>query len=146
MVLLQAFFEVLVLVLSNREKNTSSREAMVLTQQKSKLYQQWLLQTQEDYKKLYTAKSFEEFGEICENNSLTLHRAINEAGIDYFNNRTREIIDFIQKQRKQQNLPAYLTIDAGANVCVFFEKKNYQKVLQTLLLSGLVVADEVVWL
>ena len=138
--------EVLVLVLSNREKKTSSREAMVLTQQKSVLYQQWLLQTQEDYKKFYTAKFFEEFGEVCESNSLFLHRAINEVGIDYFNNRTREMIDFIQKQRTQRNLPVYLTIDAGANVCVFFEKKNYQKVLQTLLLSGLVVADEVVWL
>ena len=76
--------EALVLVLSNEKKKTSSREAMILTQQKSRLYQKWLLQTKEDYKRFYTAKTFEEFGEVCENNSLFLHKSINEIGIDYF--------------------------------------------------------------
>ena len=133
---------VVVCLLSGDEKKTSSREGMVLTHNKSKCYQNWLLQTQEDYKKFFTTQDFKTFGLMCENNALSLHKAIRETGIDYFNQRTYAVIDFIQQQRNKSNLGVFLTIDAGANVCLFFQKQDYQKVMDLLQNSGVVKVGE----
>jgi len=71
-----------------------------------------------------------------------MHKCINEIGINYFNNRTLKTIDFIKKIRKQ-NLEVYFTIDAGANVCLIFDKKNKQKIIKKLIDNKIVKQKEI---
>lgn len=134
----------IVLLLADEKKTISSRDGMLLTQQKSKLYQNWIIQTKEDYKNFFEAQDFYTLGLVCENNSLNLHTAIKDTGIDYFNERTYNVVEFTQKQRVQNGLPVFLTIDAGANVCLLFQKQNYQRILATFKSSNLVGENEIV--
>lgn len=133
---------VLILKLSSSKKHTSSTKAMHMTMKKSKKYKQWLKQTKKDIINIFNVKIFAEFGEIIENNSLMMHDAIREIGINYFNNRTKKVIQFVKKYRKN-GLQIYLTIDAGANVIVLFQKHDKRKIIDLLLNNKIVKKDEI---
>ena len=129
--------EMLILVLSNKKKKTSSRDAMIMTQKKSKIYQQWLKQTTKDFENFNKISNFREFGKMVENNSMLMHKSINEIGIIFFNNKTYKVIDFVKSER-EKNIQIYFTIDAGANVVLLFEKQNKEKILNSLLKTKIV--------
>ena len=110
--------------ITDKKKDISSTDAMRMTIERSKKYSTWLKQTENDMLNIFNVKSFQEFGLIVENNSLLMHQAIRDAGMDYFLPKTYECIDFIKKLRKQEKLNVFCTIDAGANVKLVCEKQE----------------------
>ena len=114
--------------ITDNKKDISSTDAMRMTIERSKKYSTWLKQTEDDILKVFNVKSFQDFGLIVENNSLLMHQAIRDAGIDYFLLKTYECIDFIKKLREQENLNIFCTIDAGANVKIICKKQELGKI------------------
>ena len=114
--------------ITDKKKDISSTDAMRMTIERSKKYSTWLKQTENDMLNIFNVKSFQEFGLIVENNSLLMHQAIRDAGIDYFLPKTYEGIDFIKKIREQENLNVFCTIDAGANVKIICKKQELEKI------------------
>ncbi len=134
--------EVIVLILSSSKKIISSTEAMSVTIEKSKRYRYWLKQTKKDIVDIFNVKTFAEFGDIVENNSLTMHESIRETGINYFNDRTTKAIRFVKKCRKN-GLQVYTTIDAGANVVLLCQKWDKKEIVDLLLSNNIVSKDEI---
>lgn len=114
--------------ITDNKKDISSTDAMRITIERSKKYSTWLKQTENDMLNIFNVKSFQEFGLIVENNSLLMHQAIRDAGIDYFLPKTHKCIDFIKKLREQENLNVFCTIDAGANVKALCFKQELQNI------------------
>lgn len=137
----------ILLVLSNQSKPTSSTEAMKQTMQlkngkiTNQKYLSWLRQTENDMQQIENVETFAEFGEIVERNSLMMHESIMAVGIDYFSNRTHKVLEFIQTHRPQ--LKAYATIDAGANVAILAQKNDIDNLKQSLLSANLVNESEI---
>ena len=138
---------ILLLVLSNQSKPVSSTAAMKLTMQlkngeiTNQKYLSWLRQTENDIQQIENVKTFAEFGEIVERNSLMMHESIRAIGIDYFSSRTHKVLEFIQTHRPQ--LKAYATIDAGANVALLTQKNDIDNLKQSLLSANLVDESEI---
>lgn len=119
---------IMIFLLDKEKKQYSSREAMKKTKNawlknKNNCYNKWLLQSKKDILNIQKAKTWQIFGSIIENNSLLMHKAIREIGIDYFNKKTKKILDFVGNCRKI-GLFIYATIDAGANVAVIYQKQD----------------------
>lgn len=117
---------------SAKAKRVSSREGMERTVATSPLYKQWPHQVKEDMEKMLTAikeKDFELLGSTAESNALAMHACIQASvpPINYFEPETVAIINKVQELRKN-GLPLYLTIDAGPNVKLLFQKKDEEKV------------------
>ena len=128
--------ELLIFILDKNSKKISSREAMRITKQtwqdgKNYDYELWLKQTKHDFYAIQTVNNWQEFGKIVEQNSLLMHKAITTAGIDYFNEKTKIMLKFV-KNCRADNLFVYLTIDAGANVVLIYQKKDETKLLQAI--------------
>lgn len=62
-------------------------------------------------------KDFERLGQLSEQNCLAMHKVIRESQppIDYFLPGTHQAIELV-RQLRQDNIPAFFTIDAGPNV------------------------------
>ena len=111
-----------VAVVSTNRKKISSSEAMKITTYSNTInsnnlkYKEWLRQTEIDAKKILQIECFEEFGELVENNALMMHTAIQEGGINYFEPKTYEILEFVKACRRDKKMDVYATIDAGPNV------------------------------
>ena len=120
------------ITVSTKAKRVSSREGMERTVATSPLYKQWPQQVKEDMEKVLTAikeKDFELLGATAESNALAMHKCIQASvpPINYFEPETIEIIKKVQELRKN-GLPLYLTIDAGPNVKLLYQKKDEEKV------------------
>ena len=111
-----------VAVVSTNRKKISSTEAMKITTYSNTInsnnlkYEEWLRQTEIDAKKILQVELFEEFGALVENNAIMMHEAIQEGGINYFEPKTYEILEFVRACRKDKKMDVYATIDAGPNV------------------------------
>ena len=111
-----------VAVVSTNRKKISSTEAMKITTYSNTInsnnlkYKEWLRQTEIDAKKILQIECFEKFGGLVENNAIMMHKAIQEGGINYFEPKTYEILEFIRGCRRGKKIDVYATIDAGPNV------------------------------
>lgn len=118
------------------QKKVYSREGMKRTVETSPFYQGWLYTVDED---LETAKNaiknrdFESLGEVVERNALKMHATMLGANppIIYWESGTLDVMHRILDLR-QEGIPAYFTIDAGANVKVLCELENEDKVKHAL--------------
>lgn len=128
--------KILILILDDKKKKKSSREAMMLTKKawiknSNNFYGKWLSQTKHDFLSIQQASNWQDFGNIIENNSLAMHRAINEVGIDFFNTNTKKVLNFISNCRKKK-LFIYSTIDAGANIALIYRQSDAFKTKQAI--------------
>ena len=111
-----------VAVVSTNRKKISSSEAMKITTYSNTInsnnlkYEEWLRQTEIDAKRILQIEFFDEFCELVENNAIMMHEAIQEGGINYFEPKTYEILEFVRGCRKDKKMDVYATIDAGPNV------------------------------
>ena len=136
---------IIVCVVDEDKKNISSRDAMMMTKKsllngKNKDYQNWLIQTKKDFIAIQNVENWEEFGEIVERNSLLMHKAIQSAEINYFNKNTNAVIEFARSCRNC-NKNVYLTIDAGANVKLLYQRQDEvwlkKQIIEFLLKYGI---------
>jgi diphosphomevalonate decarboxylase len=73
----------------------------------------------------------EGFGEIVESEALTLHALMmtSQPNFILMKPNTLAILEHIRQFRKETKIPAYFTLDAGANVHYLFPEKDKQKVM-----------------
>lgn len=121
-----------VVKITEEQKSISSTDAMNMIDKNSNIYKRWVKETNNDLKRIFLVKSFQEFGEIVEKNAMRMHNLINKCGVNYFLPETMCFIDFIKNIRKTNQIDVYITIDAGANVKIICEKKNCEKIKQLI--------------
>jgi len=121
------------LIVSHTEKPISSRQAMHITTQTSRLYQGWPKRVAEDLVKIKQAlvdKNFTLLGQTAEDNALAMHATMldSQPKIEYSTAQTYALRQQIQDWRTQ-GIPIYYTQDAGPNVKVLFlaEHENLLK-------------------
>ncbi|MBR1428957.1 MAG: diphosphomevalonate decarboxylase [Rickettsiales bacterium] len=130
-----------VAVVSTNRKKISSSEAMKNTTYSNTInsnnlkYEEWLRQTEVDAKKILQIERFDEFGELAENNAIMMHAAIQAGGINYFEPKTYEILEFVSGCRKDKKMDVYATIDAGPNVKLIVRERD-KNILQMEFLKA----------
>lgn len=107
-------------VVDRNKKAISSREGMKRTVETSPFYSGWLNSIDQDIKTAKEAileKDIYKLGEVMESNALKMHGTMMGAfpPVIYWNGGTMSIMNLIQELRGE-GIPAYFTIDAGANV------------------------------
>ncbi|NRA73611.1 MAG: diphosphomevalonate decarboxylase [Rickettsiales bacterium] len=122
-----------ILIVSKQEKHISSRDAMKITKETSPLFKTWSNKAMQDIHLLISAikrKNFVQFGEILEANSNSMHKmmATSSPSLIYKNSSTEKLISKIKSCRTKMEIPVFYTQDAGPNLVIFFEKKNFLKV------------------
>ncbi len=110
------------LVLYDQKKPISSREGMKRCAETSTTFDDWVRQSEEDYKAMLTYLSNNDFakvGELTEKNALAMHATTKTAtpAFSYLTEKSYEAMDFI-KQLRSQGERCYFTMDAGPNVKV----------------------------
>ncbi len=112
----------LILVTSRKKKSIGSTEAMKISADTSPYFGKWVESSVLDLENMRNAirsKDFEKLGNLAEHSALKMHAVMMSAtpSVLYWNQKTIELIHFIQKIRKM-GIPAYFTIDAGPQVKV----------------------------
>ena len=112
----------IMLVLYDQKKPISSREGMKRCAETSTTFEDWVRQSEEDYKAMLTYLSnndFSKVGELTEKNALAMHTTTKTAtpAFSYLTEKSYEAMDFI-KQLRSQGERCYFTMDAGPNVKV----------------------------
>lgn len=117
-----------ILMISNAEKNISSRTAMKQTVATSPLYSAWPQKVADDLvavKKALAEKDFDLLGKTAESNAMTMHATMQSAWppIVYAVPDTIMAMNDIWYMRAQ-GLPVYFTQDAGPNLKLLFLQKD----------------------
>lgn len=118
----------IMLVLNNQKKIISSREGMKRSAETSTIFEQWVKDSEQDYKDMLAylkENDFQKIGELTEKNALAMH-ATNEKAKPPFNYLTQEsykAMNFVQELREKGE-QCYFTMDAGPNVKVLCLEKD----------------------
>ena len=112
----------IMLVLYDQKKPISSREGMKRCAETSTIFDDWVRQSEEDYKAMLIYLSnnhFSKIGELTEKNALAMHATTQTASppFSYLTEKTYEAMDFV-KQLRSEGERCYFTMDAGPNVKV----------------------------
>ena len=112
----------IMLVLYDQKKPISSREGMKRCAETSTIFDDWVRQSEEDYKAMLIYLSnnhFSKIGELTEKNALAMHATTQTARppFSYLTEKTYEAMDFV-KQLRSEGERCYFTMDAGPNVKV----------------------------
>ncbi len=126
-------------VVSSERKKVSSREGMKRTVETSPFYKGWLDTVHKDLLTVKTAikeKDFLTLGEVMENNALKMHGTMLGAKppVLYWEGGTIEVINCIYELR-YSGIPAFFTIDAGANVKVLCTVEEESTVREALMMQ-----------
>lgn len=124
-------------VLTETEKDISSREGMKRTVDSSVFYDGWLKSIPEDLKSIKRGiemKDFELVGEVAEANCLKMHATTlgAKAPFTYWLPSTLNVMYKVWELRKD-GIPAYFTIDAGSNVKVLYLPEHEETIREQLL-------------
>lgn len=124
----------IMLVLNDSKKPISSREGMKVASTTSTVFEEWISQSEQDYKDMLdylVANDFAKVGQLTESNALAMHRT-NEFATPSFNYLTEEsykAMDLV-KELRQQGHQCYFTMDAGPNVKVLCQEADLDKLSQ----------------
>ncbi len=147
-------FKDAILIVSSDEKAVSSRAGHALMEGNpfaESRYKQAATHMTELVHAMQTG-DLEKFGEIVENEALTLHALMMCSTPSYMLMlpNTLKIIDLIKTYRAEKGVPLYYTLDAGPNVHLLYPEQNATEVelfIQQELLSyceqGKVISDKV---
>lgn len=127
----------LITTITNEHKNISSRDGMQRTVETSPFYKGWLESIDDDLtqaKKAVVEKDFDSLGQVAERNALKMHATMLSSNPPflYWQEGTISVMRHVQELR-ESGIPAYFTIDAGANVVVLCERKNAEQIQQSLI-------------
>jgi diphosphomevalonate decarboxylase len=115
----------IIVLISEKKKTISSREAMQLTQSTSPVYAQWVKDSEEDYQAIIKAiesKDFHQVGLVMERNSERLHTVMttSQPPIVYQQQASLDVLSLVKDARKE-GLVGYATMDAGPNVKILIQ-------------------------
>ena len=112
----------IMLVLEDQKKPISSRDGMKLCVETSTTFDEWIRQSEQDYKDMLVylkENNFKKVGELTEKNALAMHATTKTATppFSYLTEASYEAMDFV-RQLREQGESCYFTMDAGPNVKV----------------------------
>jgi len=147
-------FKDAILIVSSEEKSVSSRAGHALMEN-NPFAENRYKQAENNLNNLVDclkSGDIQEFGEIVENEALTLHALMMCSSPSYMLMlpNTLKIIDLIKTYRTEKTVPLYYTLDAGPNVHLLYPEENATEVetfIQNTLLvnceNGKVIYDQV---
>ena len=126
----------IMLVLEDQKKPISSRDGMKLCVGTSTTFDEWIRQSEQDYKDMLVylkENDFKKVGELTEKNSLAMHATTKTAtpSFSYLTDASYEAMDFVRQLREQEE-SCYFTMDAGPNVKVLCLEKDLEHLSELL--------------
>ena len=126
----------IMLVLEDQKKPISSRDGMKLCVETSTTFEEWIRQSEQDYKDMLVylkENDFEKVGVLTEKNALAMHATTKTANppFSYLTDASYEAMDFVRQLRKQGE-NCYFTMDAGPNVKVLCLEKDLEHLSELL--------------
>jgi diphosphomevalonate decarboxylase len=120
------------LIMQEKEKSISSRDAMLRTVETSTLYSAWpekVIHDLSQVKKAISIKDLELLGKTAESNAMTMHALMLSAWppISYALPETISAMQTIWKLR-HEGLSVYFTQDAGPNLKLLFLEKDIEEI------------------
>lgn len=135
-------FVMISVIVDSNKKQISSRNAMSLSVKTSSLYKMFVDGANEDFLKLKLALeegNLTDIGELSKNSALMMHAVMASSNppIEYLQEKSYEIIDLCSELLKT-GLYCYPTMDAGANVKILTNEKDYKNIVQMLEKKGFI--------
>ena len=126
----------IMLVLEDQKKPISSRDGMKLCVETSTTFEEWIRQSEQDYKDMLVylkENDFEKVGVLTEKNALAMHATTKTANppFSYLTDASYEAMDFV-RQLREQGESCYFTMDAGPNVKVLCLEENLEHLSELL--------------
>ena len=126
----------IMLVLEDQKKPISSRDGMKLCVETSTTFDEWIRQSEQDYKDMLVylkENDFQKVGELTEKNALAMHATTKTAtpSFSYLTDASYEAMDFV-RQLREQGESCYFTMDAGPNVKVLCLEENLEHLSELL--------------
>ena len=126
----------IMLVLEDQKKPISSRDGMKLCVETSTTFEEWIRQSEQDYKDMLVylkENDFEKVGVLTENNALAMHATTKTANppFSYLTDASYRAMDFV-RQLRGQGESCYFTMDAGPNVKVLCLEKDLEHLSELL--------------
>ena len=126
----------IMLVLEDQKKPISSRDGMKLCVETSTTFEDWIRQSEQDYKDMLVylkENNFEKVGVLTEKNALAMHATTKTANppFSYLTDASYEAMDFV-RQLREQGESCYFTMDAGPNVKVLCLEKDLEHLSELL--------------
>ena len=126
----------IMLVLEDQKKPISSRDGMKLCVETSTTFDEWIRQSEQDYKDMLVylkENNFEKVGALTEKNALAMHATTKTANppFSYLTDASYEAMDFV-RQLREQGESCYFTMDAGPNVKVLCLEKDLEHLSELL--------------
>lgn len=126
----------IMLVLEDQKKPISSRDGMKLCVETSTTFEDWIRQSEQDYKDMLIylkENDFEKVGALTEKNALAMHATTKTANppFSYLTDASYEAMDFV-RQLREQGESCYFTMDAGPNVKVLCLEKDLEHLSELL--------------
>lgn len=126
----------IMLILEDQKKPISSRDGMKLCVETSTTFDEWIRQSEQDYKDMLVylkENDFKKVGELTEKNALAMHATTKTAtpSFSYLTDASYEAMDFI-RQLREQGESCYFTMDAGPNVKVLCLEKDLDHLAELL--------------
>ncbi len=129
--------QMLIAITSEEAKKTGSTDGMLLSQETSPYYSQWVQTSDKDLELCREAilkKDFSLLAEVAEFSCLKMHALAlsSKPGLIYWNGATVETIHAIRELRNQKGIPVFFTVDAGPQVKAICEP-DYVDQIQRIL-------------
>ena len=126
----------IMLVLEDQKKPISSRDGMKLCVETSTTFDEWIRQSEQDYKDMLVylkENDFEKVGVLTEKNALAMHATTKTANppFSYLTDASYEAMDFV-RQLREQGESCYFTMDAGPNVKVLCLEEDLEHLSELL--------------
>ena len=126
----------IMLVLEDQKKPISSRDGMKLCVETSTTFDEWIRQSEQDYKDMLVylkENDFKKVGELTEKNALAMHATTKTAtpSFSYLTDASFEAMDFV-RQLREQGESCYFTMDAGPNVKVLCLEEDLEHLSELL--------------
>ena len=126
----------IMLVLEDQKKPISSRDGMKLCVETSTTFEDWIRQSEQDYKDMLVylkENNFEKVGALAEKNALAMHATTKTAtpSFSYLTDASYEAMDCV-RQLREQGESCYFTMDAGPNVKVLCLEKDLEHLSELL--------------
>ena len=126
----------IMLVLEDQKKPISSRDGMKLCVETSTTFDEWIRQSEQDYKDMLVylkENDFKKVGELTEKNALAMHATTKTAtpSFSYLTDASYEAMDFV-RQLREKGESCYFTMDAGPNVKVLCLEEDLEHLSELL--------------
>lgn len=123
------------MIVDGTPKEFPSTSAMKHTALTAPSYAAWVKQSHDDavlFQTLCAQRDFSALGALTERNALALHAVCADAKppVTYLNDRSRTIIQAVQRARHDQLFEAYCTMDAGPNVKLLYRAHDEAAIIR----------------